>query len=421
MMDTAVAMNLSGKDAKAQAQLLRDGHSVVVVCSAKPLPEFLTNQPHGTRLQQKQLPNGSYEIVLRYVQALREVSIERRAGNTILELVAEGPTDSLRERILAPLPRSVPSAFVAPRLRRSEEALRNLDLAEARVQYATFTQEYALRAWAEIRLADIDVLQNEIGSACSRYRASAAGFNDRTAGTVALLRLRALGCPGTTDLELTDTITNVRRIEGPVGDYLRRELVWTLARERDGRDPASVFATLCTPAARRSLATPTSICDGLLAHMLRSQTTPYDLTMWFLRNQEAVTRHPESSSLRLMAAQALLDLELPDQAVPLLEALVHNANNETLWRERQGTLQAAALLVLAYNASGNPYLSHQTAKRFGFAPASVADTPDLTAHPLGRKLLDVRARLDALRTMMTVPPSPTASQQTEEHHEDRTL
>ena len=412
---------LGGGDIRAQAAVLSDGYTVLVV-SANQLSGLSASRPERVTVRTVKLPNGGYEATLTFALPLKNARVARSGPQTLLIAVPEGETDSLRDRILVALPRSVPSAFTAPRFRHAETALAELRLAEARTQYTTLATEYALKPWAEVRLADIDVLRADVGAACSRYRAAATGFNDRTAGTVARLRLRAFGCSGHADIdELAAMIESVKHVEGPVGDYLRHELIWTLAREHDGPDLARTLELLCGPASRRALGTPAAVCDTLVARTLRLTATPYEIALAFLRQQEAIAHHPEAAALRLLAAHAMLALSLPEQAVPLLESALNKGSGGPLWRERQGETQVATVLANAYVANGHAYLGRQLEQRFHLAQPPPPPVPGFESLALGRTLVDVHARIEALRDFLAPRATPSAAQQQEEHHEDGTL
>lgn len=413
---------LGRDDAQAHAAVLADGYTVVVVSPSPLLDGKALPLPAGIGAARTALPRGGFELTLGFPMPVRGAKVTRGNGVLAVEVLPDSGVNALRDRILAPLPRSVPSAFAAPRFRQAEVALTHLRLAEARVSYGELAREYALRPWSEVRLADVDTLEGEVGSACSRYRETATGYNDRTAGTVARLRLRALGCSGSADLPQLKSISDtVRRIEGPVGDYLRNEALWTLAREREASAVNATYEYLCAPVARRALATPAGVCDSLTARSLRLASTPQDVVIGYLRRQDAIASHPEASALRFAAGQAFTELGLPEQAIATLEQALKPGHEGALWRERQGPAQAALLLAEAYESVGRDAMSRQVCARHGVSLPPPPEPEGFASHPLGRTLTDLRQRIDSLRDRLLPLSSQMTRHSREESHEDGTL
>jgi hypothetical protein len=414
-------VELAGGVQRAQAVLLADGFTILVVSDQAAFESSSWRLPAGVTVDAQPLPHGGVESLLSVPVALSDVRLVRVGPGFSLEAVPEAPEDGLRVRILAPLPRTAPSVFTAPHFRQAEDALAHLRFAEARALYGDLTSEYALRPWSQVRLADLDVLDGKLGAACLRYRETAASFNDRTAGTAARLRLRALGCAASGDVTQLATIAeSVRHAESAVGAYLRHELLWTIARERDPRDVGTTFTLLCQ-SARRELNTPDALCDALLARILRVPTAPYDVALAYLRHKAAADRHPEASALRLRAGRALVELGLAEQALPVLEPLLRRDGGHPLWRERQGQAQAALQVARAYGMLGLANKGRQLTERYGLpaAPAPAALTLEKTG--LGKKLLELQARLTSLKQLVQPLAVQSAAAGREGSHEDGTL
>lgn len=420
--DPPVHLLLGRDDAQARTAVLYDGYTVVVVSPSGAVDGSALAVPAGIIATRTALPRGGFEVSIRFPVAVYSARLEHGNGVLALEVIADDGVKALRNRILATLPRSVPSAFAAPRFRHAEAALTHLRTADARLMYGELALEYPLRAWSEVRLADLDVLDGDIGSACGRYRNAAEGYNDRTAGTVARLRLHALGCSGSADLRQIVAVGNmVRRLDGPVGDYLRNEVLWTVARERDEAAVAETDDYLCSPAARRSLGTPAMVCDSLMARQLRQASTPQEVVVNYLRSQSVIAAHPEANVMRLAAGQAFAQLGLPEQVISTLEPALKPGHEGGLWRERQGQAQAALLLAEAYTTLGREVSSRQVCARFGVSRPRPPEPQGFAAHPLGKTLTDLRQRLDALHDRL-LPLSSTLSKQSREvSHEDGTL
>jgi hypothetical protein len=321
----------------------------------------------------------------------------------------------MRRRVLTAIPRSVPSAFLAPRLSDAEATLHAERLQEARERFASLAREYALRSWAELRLGDILLLTGDRRAACARYRTVTTAFPTRTAGLVARMRIHALECiqKHTATLDWTWLVERLRHTEGAVGRYLLDEAAWTVHLTHRS---VEIHAALGDGKveSRHGLKLPRSLKDSLVARAIRRAPSAYSAAHACITHRTAIGRHSEARSLALRCATSLLALDLPEEAIAWLDGLPKlERGTAGLWKEREGSGQTLVELARAYAATGRSYLQRRAITRYQIQwdepPRALrsSEPPEIAATelPVGRAVADAKERLATIRRHLG-PPAP---------------
>jgi hypothetical protein len=391
-----------------------DGQTATFVLEAAPdeLEMVIAGQLRGARARVVRLPRGRVVIEIGADHPVIASRIVSRPDGTSLVLELEERADAVRRRAMTAIPRSVPSEFVGPRVRHADAALTAGRLNDARQRFSEMTHEYSLRAWAKLRLSDIDLVSGGLRDACAGYRHVEAEFPQRTAGLVARMRLHGLECVQTEHVAIdwAHLVNRLRNLDGPVGRYLLREAAWVLHVTRDPEVINSALATT-SPAERRTrLRVPPLLRHALLARAIR-HTDTYSTAKVCFAHRPDLLRHPESRSLLLTCARATLDLDLPDTAVELIQEIDRRRNPApAVWHQSRGDLQTLVVLARAYEAAGRTYLSQRAAIRYRELAGEPAPLPpERTITPADLEVGDAVARLqtrvDALRAHFDGEPT----------------
>ncbi|MBI5508993.1 MAG: hypothetical protein HY903_09585 [Deltaproteobacteria bacterium] len=320
-------------DAKSQVRVDRlvDGHTLRVVIAPAPdaLGEALASTlPAGTRIVEHQRPQGGKELLLTFPWAIRAHRLGRDPEATTLDVTGRDRVAALRERLRVRLPRSVPSDYLAPRFRDAEDLLRAGKLEQARARYQTLAKEYALHSWAELRQGDVAVLDGRLAEACGAYAGILTSLENRSAATVAAMRLQVLGgaAPDAAALSLPEIWERTEQTDGPVGDYIAGELAWLLST---ATTPTEIQAALklgdrrSAHRANHSAARARSERQSLVARAIRMAPTALAVAPTYYRYRGELALHPERSLLRRSVAAAFVELGFVDEATLLTSAMPH--------------------------------------------------------------------------------------------------
>ena len=226
---------------KVVSEVLADGQTVVWVFSPTEtpiLPQFLSQDPPFSNATGHAVAGSLHEVYLRFERPVVASRIERRNRTLLLQVQCESPVEAIRARISKALPRTVPSSFLAPQLRRAETHLSAGRLQAAQQAYAKLAETEGLRYWVALRLADLSLLRGSSVVACHNYATLYEQTPGRSTGLLAWLRMLALHCssaefsPSVWD----KTIKKVSQLSSRVGEFLWSELTWTLARVQEAEE-----------------------------------------------------------------------------------------------------------------------------------------------------------------------------------------
>lgn len=397
---------------------LVDQHTFVLVLRPSPadLQLQLDQQERDDRdVYVIDLGGGAAEVRFVAQQPLVDSRFEKSNKRLALVLTQRRAGVELRERLKSPLPRSVPSEFLAPRLTDAERALQERRFLDAQNHFERLEEMYALRAWSGLRLADLALLRGNEIVACRRYFEVKESFGSRSSGVLASLRLHVLRCPsrGEKAPPWESILRRVHYLGGPVGEYLWQETLWALSLVTRSEE---IELALSLPTAIRNRVPVgqrgimRTAVNVLLARALRFAPTDWDRARVYYRDQERWAGHPEEADLRLAAARALVALDLWEEATLELRAalkLPARRKRRAAWTLREGDGQVMRLLAEAYFAAGQRELAedlgekHQ--KRFG-RPLEVNARREISIDrnelPLAQRLDEAKDRVQILRAVV---------------------
>jgi hypothetical protein len=269
-----------------------------------------------------------------------EVAPRREAGRLLCVLVGrrvecrrpgEAEARAAVERVIAdPL---VPGgADGADQVREAEKLLAAGDLDTARQRYLGMRRQYATRALADLRLADMMWLQGQSRDAAQAWGVAAQRFSRRVEGQIAALRAAsaAANLEGARPAKLPPLVAgvplaaNLALAEARLlGDLDRFEEALELLRMEAPAELAHAADRL----------TADLLAAGIRLTGLRGE--PFRTAVLFRRNFDLVGAHLERVDLQLATADALLDLDLGSEAVEVVNDVLPVARR-TAQEERVG-------------------------------------------------------------------------------------
>lgn len=377
-------VNHSGPKGRVQAIIPKDGYSVVTVFRPK-VPGLFKRIKQSvdseTTVVRKQIGPKDEEIQILFSSPVVRKKIKRRGRSVSLEIEYKTREENLRARVVKTLRVPVPSTFVGFRFDAAERLMRLGQLSDALSKYKILSEQYELRAWAQLRLADIALLGGDVHGACRRYASTSETFGVRISGLLARLRLQVLGCGWNKGPQADWDILLERadRIPGKIGSFLRREAIWAMnqvsrAEEVDLAISLVEGIQLRHKKLKNRLQNTKQV---LLARAIRLPKKPIDTARMCYRHKQAIEVHSESYSLRYSCAQAYKKLNLVKQAIAELRFLRNTKSRRhsgALWIARRGNAQAAYTLAQVYNDIGDADYVYATLidyqKRFGYPPPS---------------------------------------------------
>jgi hypothetical protein len=387
---------LSARGGVGRARVLSDGQTLALRVGN---PEGAISGADGCRLSA--LPAGTGSAAVRLVLP----PPWRWAGQIVAERsglsVSARADGGLGERILAPLPRSVPSAFRSQALAAAETALRSRDLSEAVARFEALRSNYALRTWAELRLADLALIGGKRAEACRRYTELTDGMAQRTIGLLGALRAAVLDC-GLAVVSWADLLDRSALIEGRVGNFLRREAVAALERSSPADLDEALTSLTHSPTCRGPLAGACAAAhDALLARAIRTRE-PLQVALSYQHHRAELGRHPQAADLLLLTASAYLALDLPQEAIGVLDFLATLRPKNAIWTTAETRAQSTWLRLkaaeLSEDAQEQLRLSQLFTHRFGPLPPA-AGAPEGDTARLRRDLDQALERLGTLERL----------------------
>ena len=224
------------KKLTAKATVLSDRYTLVTMINQElvGLEDALREAAEdGLRFKVIPMRNRGVELTIIFPEPIVKVNVsvkKRRKLN--FQVIYQSREDLMRDRIRKRLYVPVPSSFVAGQYSDAERLLRTGNLKDALVEYNELSEEYALRAWAQLRLGDIALLGGDTRGACRRYGGVNEAFRSQISGMLAVLRRQVLACGWGRDSRPDWDVMLMRadRTGGRVGEYLRAEVVWAMGQ-----------------------------------------------------------------------------------------------------------------------------------------------------------------------------------------------
>ncbi len=424
---SAAVMEVSVPDKKGtiKTSKLSDGYTLLMV--AKPAVEgleeaFAKARVAGLRYKIRPLRKGASEIRLVLPDPIKSFSVKRAKRKVSITVQYQTRASNMKDRIRARLFVPVPSSFVAGRFSSAERLLRRGNLEDALANYKDLSEEYALRAWSQLRLSDIALLSGDTRGACRRYERVVEAYRVQVSGMLAQLRRQVLGC-GWRPEDKPDwdvMLERADRVRGRIGKYIREEAIWAM-NQVSTPDEVDLTLRLMDGVAvkhrmlKREIKKSSNI---LLARGVRLPSDSLDVARVCYRHRERILVHPDGLSLRLLCAKAFLDLDLVDEAIAETKEIIAKTPRKlagAMWAKRDGTAQSTIFLARAYKQMGDADYVYATLvkyqRRFGrYVPEEVGapeDVGPLTLDDLdvGRKVNSLDARIKAVSRAITAEVS----------------
>lgn len=411
-----------GPTGKVKAEVPMDGYSLVMVFEPRVpgLVKQIKGQPvSGMHVEAIPVGTKGEEVRVLFSVPIAKHRVTRKGRRVVIEVELKLREQNLRERILKTLKVPVPSTFVGYRFNAAESLMRSGRFEDALVQYKELAAEYELRAWSQLRLADVALLNGDSKGACRRYDATSEAFGVRVSGMLARVRRQVLGCgiEKGTQADWDVLLERADRVPGRIGDFLRMEVVWSMNQVSRPEEVDMAIELLKNleiqhrPIKRQLRQTR----SRLLARAVRLSTDPIARARMCYRHQEGVRYHEEGYSLRLLCARSYRALNLLKEAEVELKELSKGKVKDfsgAMWRTRKGRAQALFTLAEVYNELGDPDYVYATLVRyqrmFGYpAPEAIDPEPDdegvtFEKLPLGKLVRSLDRRVYALERAVRV-------------------
>ncbi len=409
-------VQVSSKKGKVSSWKMNDGYTLMAIVrpGVEGLEEAIRQEMvPGMRFKVTPIHGGAQEVKISLADPILKHSVTRNRGRLRFEIQYQTREENMILRIKSRFFVPVPSSFVAKRFSASESLLRRGRLEDALASFKDLSEEYALRAWSQLRLSDIALLTGDTRGACRRYGAVVQAYRVQIPGMLAQLRRQVLGC-GWREDDKPDwdvMLERADRVRGSIGRYIREEAIWAMNQVATPDEVDLTLQLLDNVAVkhrqlRRQLTRGESI---LISRAVRLPVEPIDVARMCYRHKERITNHMESNNLRLLCAQSYLELDLVDQAIAeakLLSGKTKRKAQGGQWNKRMGPAQSMIFLARAYSQTGDPDYVYATLvkyqRRFGrYIPDEVEAPQEIERMTLedlkiGRSVLSLDARIKGL-------------------------
>ena len=406
------------KKLTAKATVLSDRYTLVTMLNQE-VPGLIAAlkdaDVEGLRFKAVPMRSRGVELSIVFPEPIIAVKVQvKKRRKLTFQVTYQSREDLMRDRIRKRLYVPVPSSFVAGQYSDAERLLRTGNLKDALVEYNELSEEYALRAWAQLRLGDIALLGGDTRGACRRYGAVSEAFRSQISGMLAVLRRQVLACGWGRDSRPDWDVMLMRadRTGGRVGEYLRAEVVWAMGQVATADEVDLVLDLLSATAVKRKAYRRKLVAQErlMVARAVRLPAKSIDVARMCYRHGARLEKHPDAKDLNFRCAKALLDLDLIDDAIARAQVLVKPSKKRrgegALWRVRDGMAQSMLLLAEAYRQKGDPDYVYATLvryqRRFGnYVPPVVPPMPrvkrmKLRDLPIGKEVATFESRLNAI-------------------------
>ena len=404
------------KKLTAKATVLSDRYTLVTMINQElvGLEDALREAAEdGLRFKAVPMRNRGVELTIIFPEPIVKVNVsvkKRRKLN--FQVIYQSREDLMRDRIRKRLYVPVPSSFVAGQYSDAERLLRTGNLKDALVEYNELSEEYALRAWAQLRLGDIALLGGDTRGACRRYGGVNEAFRSQISGMLAVLRRQVLACGWGRDSRPDWDVMLMRadRTGGRVGEYLRAEVVWAMGQVATADEVDLVLELLnATAIKRKAYRRQLKAQERLMvSRSVRLPKKAIDVARMCYRHTERIAKHPDAKDLNFRCSAALLELDLIEESIAKSQELIKPSKKRrgegALWRVRDGAAQAMLLLAQAYRQKGDPDYVYATLvryqRRFGnYVPPVVPPMPKVKRMkmrdlPIGKEVATFEKRLN---------------------------
>ena len=162
-------IQVSGKKGSVSAWKMNDGYTIMAI--VRPAVAGLENAIRaemvpGMRFKVTPIHGGAQEVQISMADPILKHSASRKRGRLRFEINYQTREENMILRIKSRFFVPVPSSFVAKRFSASESLLRRGRLEDALASFKDLSEEYALRAWSQLRLSDIALLTGDTRGAC---------------------------------------------------------------------------------------------------------------------------------------------------------------------------------------------------------------------------------------------------------------
>jgi len=404
------------KKLTAKATVLSDRYTLITMLNQEVpgLEDALREaEVDGLRFKATPMRNRGVELSIIFPEPIVKVNVSVKKRRKLTFAVEyQSREDLMRDRIRRRLYVPVPSSFVAGQYSDAERLLRTGNLKDALVEYNELSEEYALRAWAQLRLGDIALLGGDTRGACRRYGGVNEAFRSQISGMLAVLRRQVLACGWGRDSRPDWDVMLMRadRTGGRVGEYLRAEVVWAMGQVATADEVDLVLELLGATAVKRKAYKRQLMAQErlMVARAVRLPAKSIDIARMCYRHGERIAKHPDAKDLHYRCSAALLDLDLIDESIARSQELIKPSKKRrgegALWRVRDGAAQSMLLLAQAYRQKGDPDYVYATLvryqRRFGnyvppvVPPMQKVKRMKMRDLPIGKEVASFEDRLD---------------------------
>ena len=316
----------------------------------------------------QRIPQGGWEGMITFNQKIKSVNVSAHKGGTFLNVKAQDEEEFIFSHLDEPPPRTVPSRYTGKQFRNAERQLEQGNMRRATQMFIELGQDYALRSWASLRLADLDLMLDNKNEACRSYGHLIDNDSHRVAGVLASLRSLIVGCEQKKilDLDWEKIVNRISFADGPISDYLWGEYLWIadlLARDYNSCLHFLGLEDLKEKDPRVRLL-PDALRQKLFSRAIYMAKTTFDIVRVYYRYPQSLKSHPDKNGLQLEIARALLDLDLLEEADERLQPILRDSGRDSAlgWGERNGLAQAMVLKAWTYRALGQPVMMEEMAK-----------------------------------------------------------
>lgn len=262
-----------------------------------------------------------------------------------LRMVVEPHESWLSRFILEPLPRTLPEAHGGETFAQAEAALRQGELLRAEALYRELAENYPTQGWANLRLIDMQLLDEGPNVACPHYEEMAKRHTERTISM--LVGLRALAAECAISVQPVESfLERAVELEPRLSEILLKQIlnIFKVARHPN---VIEVILEALNDSTKSAPASVQKLKEHLLSRLVYLAPSNFHRATYVERYGDVLAKHSEGHALLLLGARAQQSLDMDSFALNTLQRLnaLPRRTLDRAWSVVRGAQQSQRLFA----------------------------------------------------------------------------
>lgn len=297
----------------ATIEILPDGYAGQLELSKIPkdFTRQLLKQKNVHAMAIPALSGPGTMVYMAFDQPVRRATLKHDTNRLDITLGTADVNETLGRHIVEHIPPPDVAGDDTKRFASAESMMEQRSFVAARREFEGLANNYALKPWVMLRLADMTYLEKGEDTACDLYQKVATEYDTRAAGIEASLRMFVLDCAHQQQALIWTALLSRTNTDNAVGRWIATEARWALQYIHD---PVQLQQALRW--GEKLLGKP--LWNNLLARLVRTGT-PLAVAEASRRYGPALRAHHDSADLAVWVANSFCSLDLTREAARAAE------------------------------------------------------------------------------------------------------